>query len=225
MNIVIANRLLRLRKEHGFSQEDLAEKIGISRQSVSKWERAEASPDTDNLIALARLYGVSLDELLLAEENGGEAETGAGLIQSGPDYESGGMPDAAAQAEMLIPSVQMEPNTDEGTGLSVRPSGPAAGRNLWLAFPYPVLVTIAFLLLGFLGGWWHPAWILFLTVPLYYALVDVIVHKRSFHHFPYPVLTVVIFLVLGFFGWWHPGWLVFLTIPLYYALFPERDPT
>lgn len=62
MNIAIADRLLRLRKAHGFSQEELAEKIGISRQSVSKWERAEASPDTDNLIALARLYSVSLDE-------------------------------------------------------------------------------------------------------------------------------------------------------------------
>ena len=43
MNIEIANRLLQLRKKHGFSQEDLAAKIGISRQSVSKWERAEAS--------------------------------------------------------------------------------------------------------------------------------------------------------------------------------------
>lgn len=68
MNIEIANRLLQLRKERGLSQEDLAERIGISRQSVSKWERAEASPDTDNLIALARLYGVSLDELLLGGE-------------------------------------------------------------------------------------------------------------------------------------------------------------
>ena len=38
MNIAIADRLLRLRKAHGFSQEELAEKIGISRQSVSKWE-------------------------------------------------------------------------------------------------------------------------------------------------------------------------------------------
>lgn len=39
MNIEIANRLLQLRKERGLSQEDLAERIGISRQSVSKWER------------------------------------------------------------------------------------------------------------------------------------------------------------------------------------------
>lgn len=68
MNIEIANRLVTLRKEKGFSQEQLAEKIGVSRQAVSKWERSEASPDTDNLIMLARLYEVSLDELLRTED-------------------------------------------------------------------------------------------------------------------------------------------------------------
>lgn len=68
MNIEIANRLVGLRKANNLSQEALAEKLGISRQAVSKWERAEASPDTDNLILLARLYQVSLDELLRTDE-------------------------------------------------------------------------------------------------------------------------------------------------------------
>lgn len=64
MNVEIANRLQQMRKNNNLSQEELAEKIGVSRQAVSKWERAEASPDTDNLILLSRLYNVSLDELL-----------------------------------------------------------------------------------------------------------------------------------------------------------------
>ena len=64
MNIETANRLYELRKKNGLSQEELADKLGISRQAVSKWERAEASPDTDNLICLAKLYNVSLDDLL-----------------------------------------------------------------------------------------------------------------------------------------------------------------
>lgn len=68
MNIEIANRLVNLRKEKGLSQEQLAEKIGVSRQAVSKWERSEASPDTDNLIMLARLYEISLDELLRTDD-------------------------------------------------------------------------------------------------------------------------------------------------------------
>lgn len=72
MNIEIANRLVKLRKEKGLSQEELADKLGLSRQAVSKWERAEASPDTDNLICLAKLYGVSLDKLLKTDD---ETET------------------------------------------------------------------------------------------------------------------------------------------------------
>lgn len=64
MNVKIAQRLADLRRQKGYSQESLANALGLSRQAVSKWERAESSPDTDNLIALARLYGVSLDDLL-----------------------------------------------------------------------------------------------------------------------------------------------------------------
>lgn len=68
MNIETAKRLYEYRKAHGYSQEELAAKIGVSRQAISKWERSESSPDTDNLIALAQLYGVSLDTLLMGSE-------------------------------------------------------------------------------------------------------------------------------------------------------------
>ena len=64
MTMECAARLAELRREKGLSQEELAEKLAVSRQAVSKWERGESSPDTDNLIALAQLYGVSLDVLL-----------------------------------------------------------------------------------------------------------------------------------------------------------------
>ena len=74
MTTEIANRLSLLRKKYGFSQEALAAALGISRQAVSKWERGETSPDTDNIIALARLYGISLDELLLFDAPKKEAE-------------------------------------------------------------------------------------------------------------------------------------------------------
>lgn len=64
MNVEIANKLVKLRKNRGLSQEALADKLGVSRQAVSKWERAESSPDTDNLISLSRLYDVSIDDML-----------------------------------------------------------------------------------------------------------------------------------------------------------------
>jgi transcriptional regulator with XRE-family HTH domain len=59
----IAEKLKKLRMDNGFSQEKLAEKLMVSRQAVSKWENGEALPDMENMIALARLYGTSLDEL------------------------------------------------------------------------------------------------------------------------------------------------------------------
>ena len=75
MDLAMAQRLVDRRKAAGLSQEALAAQLGVSRQAVSKWERSESSPDTDNLIALAALYGVSLDELLYGEAAGdGDAE-------------------------------------------------------------------------------------------------------------------------------------------------------
>lgn len=68
MHIKMADNLVRLRTKHGFSQEELAGKIGVSRQAVSKWERAESSPDTDNLIALAKIYNLKVDDLIYTED-------------------------------------------------------------------------------------------------------------------------------------------------------------
>ena len=87
MNIETANRLLQYRKKMNLSQEELASRIGVSRQAVSKWERAEASPDTDNLILLADIYGVSLDELLKGEKET-ESETQSEEPENNPDSDT-----------------------------------------------------------------------------------------------------------------------------------------
>lgn len=60
----LGENLQRLRKEGGLSQEDVAQKLFVSRQSVSKWENGNAEPGVENLKALAKLYGVTLDELM-----------------------------------------------------------------------------------------------------------------------------------------------------------------
>lgn len=97
MDVQIASRLANRRREAGLSQEALAAKLGVSRQAVSKWERSEASPDTDNLIALAALYGVTLDELLYGadEQDSGAAEPKANITEA-TDAEQGDDHDDAA---------------------------------------------------------------------------------------------------------------------------------
>lgn len=61
----LGGTIYRLRTEHNLSQGDLAEALGVSRQSVSKWETGGSVPDLDKLVKLSQLFGVSLDELVL----------------------------------------------------------------------------------------------------------------------------------------------------------------
>ncbi|MDU7954642.1 MAG: helix-turn-helix transcriptional regulator [Clostridium perfringens] len=67
-NLGFDNKLKELRKEKNISQEQLAKELNISRQAISKWESGKAYPDIDNLILLRKIFGVSLDELIMEEE-------------------------------------------------------------------------------------------------------------------------------------------------------------
>lgn len=65
--MIFADKLIQLRKKNGWSQEDLAEQMDVSRQSVSKWEGAQSIPDIEKIIRLSKLFGVSTDYLLKDE--------------------------------------------------------------------------------------------------------------------------------------------------------------
>lgn len=65
--MTFGEKLHRLRKERGWSQEALAAEIGVSRQAVSRWELGEVVPDTASVLAVSRLFGVSTDYLMLEE--------------------------------------------------------------------------------------------------------------------------------------------------------------
>lgn len=72
--MILAEKIMTLRKKKGWSQEELAEKLEISRQSVSKWESAASIPDIDRILALSRLFEVSTDYLLKDELENEPAE-------------------------------------------------------------------------------------------------------------------------------------------------------
>lgn len=65
--MILADKIIELRKRNGWSQEELADQLGVSRQSVSKWESAGSVPDLQRIIQLAELFGVSTDFLLKDE--------------------------------------------------------------------------------------------------------------------------------------------------------------
>ena len=62
--MILADKIIELRKKNGWSQEELAEMLGVSRQSVSKWEGAQSVPDMNRILKLSEVFGVSTDELL-----------------------------------------------------------------------------------------------------------------------------------------------------------------
>lgn len=298
MNIKFGDKLVRLRKQRGMSQEELAAKLGVSRQAVSKWERGEASPDTYNLIQLARAYGMTLDELVGEDGersgfrdtsgHGGEDAFDRGGGDSGADasgfviHDDDGevsrvvtitkdgvyVGDAEGETVVNVNSdgiyaksgekklnrrwVHKDENSDDwdedgfldddddddddffdddetdGDGkefnveMNFSGSKKKDGR-FWMHFPYPILCAVAYLAMGFVWDLWHPGWLIFLTIPLYYPLVEAAYKSkdlvRTLLSFPYPVLVAGVYLLIGFeWGLWHPYWMLFLTIPIYYAV-------
>ena len=61
---MLSEKIISLRKSRGWSQEELAERLDVSRQSVSKWESGVSNPELDKIVAMSTLFGVSTDYLL-----------------------------------------------------------------------------------------------------------------------------------------------------------------
>lgn len=290
MDLAMAQRLVDRRKAAGLSQEALAAQLGVSRQAVSKWERSESSPDTDNLIALAALYGVSLDELLYGEaasdadssEDGStetvdeakEAEDSAEHADCGDkplvdislargihviDPNKGeevhvGWNGIHVANERKGEEVHVGPgglhiDTLEGDGHSVHTNDDGTvtiddetfsswkeahdkldhhGKHFhtkvgraWNKFPFPALVTLAYLVLGIVYGTWATGLFLIFLIPVYYAIGGFIDrrHLSKLIDVVYSVSAEVWFLYM-----WlclkqpHPAWVILITIPVVKAL-------
>lgn len=196
MDLMTANRLQQLRKANGYSQDVLAEKLGISRQAVSKWERAESSPSVDNLLDLARLYGITVDEMLNTDGDRVVIKT-----------QNNTKKDIKGKLKSLISKAN-----DFGIY-------PELARNL-AKFPFFLVVTVLYVVLCFVTKLWHPLWIMFLALPIYYqfALACKGGNKKVFMLLlPISEIIVTVFLILGFaFGIWKYAWILFLLLPIYY---------
>ncbi|MEA4998292.1 MAG: hypothetical protein VB087_02775 [Candidatus Limiplasma sp.] len=114
------------------------------------------------------------------------------------------------EEELLIMSEQNNPLGPEGSYFDAKALEEARALERKWDGIYPVFITILYLVLGFLFQLWHPGWLLFLTIPLYYMKP-----KTEADRWLNPVMITLIYLVLGFFfNLWHPGWMIFLAIPV-----------
>ena len=228
MTIEIADRLVKLRKKYGYSQEELADKLGLSRQAVSKWERAEASPDTDNLICLAKLYGVSLDELLATDEDidtiveeqvkeeKEEKQDDRVVINNKGVFltdKNGG------KVSITEDGIYKTSKDGKVTKKEIDPKMAIIGSIEATLF---VLATVAYIVLGATLGLWHCAWVVFFVPEIICSILRAI-RKRNMQYFnmPFTVMFAFFFVCMWIPGLeanlWHPMWAVFLGIPLYYT--------
>ena len=247
MTIEIADRLVKLRKKYGYSQEELADKLGLSRQAVSKWERAEASPDTDNLICLAKLYGVSLDELLATDEDIDTIvkeqvkEETVEEEKEEPKQENNSS--EKKHDRVIIDDNGIHVHDKDGSSVEIGDHGircyDSDGSCVKVHKPSREMAVIgavegvlfllavaAFLLLGSLLGIWSSAWIVFFVPEIICSVARCIVKKNP-NNLNSPFLCCFVFffvcmflpdLIPGMPQLWHPMWVVFLFVPIYHSI-------
>ena len=272
----LPNNLYELRRAANLSQEEFAEKLGVSRQAVSKWERGEAYPDTENLIVISEMFGVSIDELLRADnikaKPSGNANTNEAERDTDKESDDGyfrvnvndtvkvnlnggiTVDDDDKTVRINLGNSDITVNDEDGVKVKLGKHGITVNdedgvkvklgkhgitindddeddddndendMSVWQAVPYPIVITIAFLLIGFLASGWTWSWTLFITIPVYYSIIEA-VKKRRFAEFgAFPVFLAFIYLLIGMvWNIWHPTWLIFCTIPVYYSIAEALD--
>lgn len=193
MTIEVANKLVELRKKSGLSQDALADKLGVSRQAVSKWERAESSPDTDNLICLAKIYGVSLDELLKTDDS----------------------------VEEIAEDVKLRNEEDDEFKNMSKDDKKFLKKTEVISGLISLIGLVSYIIFGFIQPYaWSYGWVLILLGPIVGGIINMI-HFRNLNKFPISLICVVAYILLGFLSYhkyWHPGWIIFLLIPIYYSI-------
>ncbi|MDD4531823.1 MAG: helix-turn-helix domain-containing protein [Bacilli bacterium] len=280
MTIELANRLIEFRKKHNLSQEQLANKLHVSRQTISKWERSESSPDTDNLIELAKLYNIPLDDLLNCQKDidavlkeSTDSETTKSYTKDTDEYTSKEEDDLNSKKDNSFHQKEGEVHADFGpfhvhaksddgdsvyigkkgihveekNGDSVHISSDGINVNGMtygnidsmrkrkthysliksvVSSLSMLFALIAYLILGFTlpnqEGWiiYWPLFILALFLP---SFVDAFEHK-SFSRITVPLLILFVYCMLGMmYSMWHPMWILFLIIPVYYIVVSPID--
>ena len=215
MNIEIANRLQKLRKENGYSQEELADKLGISRQAVSKWERAESSPDTDNLIILARLYNMSLDELLYDNESDEE------IRNRNIDKEEEKKADSFSITDDEGQTVKFEDGHIKFVNKDGSEEKLDKKKSIFLTITDAIILALTltgYLVWSLVFNKWEVSWVLWVLMPAVMSIFEAI-EKKQITKFIYPCLVTAVYCFLGMqFNLWHPYWFLFLSIPVYYIV-------
>lgn len=190
----LAENLVLLRKNNNFTQDDIAEKMYVSRQAVSKWERGESIPDIETIKALSDLYGITIDDLIKVE---------------------------LSQTDLMTASTNKNQNYDELKRLHRQQT--IKQMILWaflLLGSYSLLcglIQVAFANVESIFIFWF-------TLPVVPPIIFAIrfrheIGKKFIMFFiDVPFIAGMIFLILEYSTATDGAWLIFLLIPFYYIV-------
>lgn len=211
-----------LRKRDKITQEELAEKLQVSRQSVSKWETGEAYPETEKIIALCDIFDVTMDCLMRGDV--------AASAKTEPRQS------AAADTEEEAPRTYPQPDGGNvGTKEGDMPDCSDGAKNhAWLKIAGEVInvlvmlgAIVSYLCMGSLLNLWHPGWLVFPLALSIWAFTDAVFIKpyglsKNFSRLVGSriftglsgmtmILSATIYLFIGcVYGIWHPSWVIFI---------------
>lgn len=242
MNIEMADRLVELRRRANLSQEMLAEKVDVSRQAISKWERGEACPETDKLILLSELYGVSLDVLLRGKEwENEEVEKNTNCkdtIKNTECIEGEGMEKPLTPQGGAVPPPMQPPRKKRKMGAAWLLEYPLT--NLGISLLFVILMSMVMLVVTGDAPWmWSSFSAVNMTfgfgnvlacvylLPWFFRVIRCLTRRepiydeqdstvgKFFQVFPYPFFILLVHLFALCAGRMTGWWLLYLTIPLY----------
>lgn len=204
-----ADNLQYLRKKNKITQEELAEELGVSRQSVSKWETGEAYPETEKLISLCDKFGVTLDELLrgnvVKEDEESEDEDTSHEEEDGEESED----DEEEFRQSASDCCACAEGHNKPSALSQR-----------LCALTMLLSIILYVCLGITLDLWHPGWLIFLGAIVIFIWIGCLSDKGKTLKERVGgavcgstmIIAVIAYLSVGFtLNIWHPTWVVFVV--------------
>ena len=150
----VAKRLKEVREENGFSIEAVAEKSGIAVADLQAFEDGNKLPDVTALMQLSKAYEMSIDRILYTN-------------QEMPKYD-----ESKAVYANVKPGDTCHIDK-EHEAIVARYIATDKKAKILTHTVFPVLCIVIYLFIGFTEGFWHPGWMIFLGIPLYYGLVFV----------------------------------------------------
>lgn len=198
MNDYFPKNLVAIRKRLNLTQEALAEKLFVTRQAVSKWERGETEPDIVTLCAISRMFDVSLDDML--------------------------QKDCTAPASVATENV-VENTEEENLQLKAVQKKKLAKKMLFFAL---FDIAFCCLLIGIIFtatvDFCDLIWIIWFALPVLVPVIFALRFRNEIgaawlmYFFPVPFVSGIIYLLVHSITSSSGAWLAFLLIPLYYAV-------